>query len=1051
MNSSTEVFNRLYKKLNDEQKKAVDAIEGPVMVIAGPGTGKTSILTLRIANILYRTDTAPESVLALTFTESGVYSMRKKLVDIIGSAGYKVSIYTFHGFCQDIIKTYPEAFPRIIGSNNITDIDQIRIMENIILGGSDTLDVSDTVISFDKLKPYGDPHYYVRPALSAIQALKREAVSVLDFKNLVKKQKKDFQAIYDLYYEKGAYKGKMNGKYKDLEKNILKNEELMILYEEYENQLEKNKLYDYEDMIVEVIKILKKDADLLLRLQEKYQYFLADEHQDANNAQNAILELLASFHDNPNIFIVGDEKQAIFRFQGASLDNFLYFQKLYENVVLVKLKSNYRSHQTILDSAYSLISKNSIPDESLRIPLEAQGEDVVSINEKILLYSFHKSDDEYRFLAEDIRKKIKQGIKPSHIAVLYRNNKDVFPVVKVFEKTDLPFSIESDQDIFQDEDMRKLILLLRAINNLGDDALLAEALYIDLWGIESLSVYKLIHFARKQKISLYSLIKSEKLLAEVAIPDASTVHSLYKKLSAWSTLSHNKGFLDLFENVVRQSGFLTTLLAREQAIDKMLKLDAVFEQARNLIESHKEYQLKDFISYLDLLNQYHVLVKAKGDKGNKEAVRLMTAHKSKGLEFDYVYIIGAVDKHWGNKREINHFHLPLKGFEVLENQENDDERRLFYVALTRARKGVTITYSLVESGHSSDKQNLPSVFIEEIDKQFINEIEREVKSNEDQIKNISSKFDSALPQGPSAKDKVYLQKVFLEQGLSVTALNNYLDCPWNYFFTNLVRIPQSPSMYQMYGTAVHQTLKHYFDHAQEEKDKNEGKEEKSATAKTMLDLFQKYLNRQALSSSDFETLKKKGLNSLSGFFNEYHSSWTPNVITEFSIAGIFLPILPMDALDGDEGPISQVLLKGNIDKIEMLERGNEVNVVDYKTSKPITRNEILGLTKNANGNYRRQLIFYKILLYRYENQKFKMISGEIDFTEPDEKGNYHKERFEVTEGEVKGLEKTISQVAGEIYNFTFWDKSCKKRDCPYCEMKKVIVATEVISHRGHLR
>ena len=190
-------FEKRYKTLNIQQKMAVDAIEGPVMVIAGPGTGKTSILTLRIANILKKTDTEPDNILALTFTESGAYSMRKKLADIIGSSAYKVNIYTFHGFCNDIIKNYPEEFPRIIGANNITDIDQIKILEEII--DSTKLEI---------LKPYGDIYHYVRSIISEINNIKQENISPKDLLKRIQKQKKDFDVIPDLYHEKGQYKGR---------------------------------------------------------------------------------------------------------------------------------------------------------------------------------------------------------------------------------------------------------------------------------------------------------------------------------------------------------------------------------------------------------------------------------------------------------------------------------------------------------------------------------------------------------------------------------------------------------------------------------------------------------------------------------------------------------------------------------------------------------------------------------------------------------------------------------------------------------------------------
>ena len=440
MRVKTSEFKIHYDQLNSEQKKAVDAIEGPVMVVAGPGTGKTKILTLRIANILKKTDTQPESILALTYTESGVVAMRSRLAEIIGSEAYRVTISTFHGFANNIIRNYPEEFPYIIGANSITDVDQYKIMEEII-----------TTSELSILRPFGDTFYYLRSALSTINKLKQEGVDPDKFEEIVLAEEKRFVLIDDLYYDKGVHEGKMRGKYQDMQKHIKKNKELAVLYYAYQKTLRDRRLYDYSDMIMEVSSVLDKNNDFLLTLQEKYQYFLIDEHQDTNNAQNRIIELLANFFDNPNVFMVGDEKQAIFRFQGASLENFMYFKNRYKGAKLITLVNNYRSTQAILSLATSLIKKGE---------LEAQAKHP---NKKIPLYAFNSTDAETYFLARHIQERIKDGAKPEEIAVLCKENADALPIADMFEKIGVPFMVESDQNVLQDEDIKKLLLILHAI------------------------------------------------------------------------------------------------------------------------------------------------------------------------------------------------------------------------------------------------------------------------------------------------------------------------------------------------------------------------------------------------------------------------------------------------------------------------------------------------------------------------------------------------------------------------------------------------------------
>ncbi len=985
-------FEERYKQLNKKQKEAVDAIEGPVMVVAGPGTGKTSILTLRIANILKKTDTSPDSILALTFTESGVYSMRKKLADIIGSAAYKVNIYTFHGFCNDIIKNYPEEFPRIISSQNITDIDQIKILEEII-----------DQTKLEILKPYGDTYHYVRSLISEINNLKQENIDSIALAKILKKQSADFELIPDLYHDKGKYQGEMKGKYKDLEKSNAKNQELQKIYAKYEQALEKKKLYDYQDMILEVIKALEHNKDLLLQLQEKYQYVLADEHQDANNSQNKILELISGFHKNPNIFIVGDEKQAIFRFQGASLENFLYFKKLYPSAVLIELEDNYRSSQSILDAAHSLIGKNS-QNSGKQITLKAQS---VQPNILLDLYSFEIARNENRFLAENIQARIAAGVNPGEITVIYRENKDAGAIARALEKLGVPFSIESDQELFSDNDISKLILSMRAINDLGNSEILSRTLFIDYWDLSYLDIYKMIAKAKEEKISILEAIHNDKNFSVI-----------YEKINHWGKQAKNSDLLNFFDIFICESNFIKHILQSSESIDKIAKLDKLLSQLKELVGSHKNYRLDDFINYLDILEKHNIVIRTRGKTLAERAVHLMTAHKSKGLEFDYVYVINLVDGHWGNKREMRKFKLPISGSDILNYEAIDDERRLFYVAITRAKKAVILTQAkLSEEG----KALLPSQFLGEIDP-----IHLQIKETKDLEQKYETSraddFTESKAQPRDLKDKEYLKNLFFEQGLSVTALNNYLTCPWQYFFSNLVRLPQVQSKHQAYGTAVHNTLKHFFDKYKEEQDLGQ---------KELLDLFEKYLIKQSLNQNDYEETLKKGREALSGYYDNYKSTWSRSLINEFSIVGVYAD------LKEKVGNEDKILLKGQLDKIEIKDDGT-VNVVDYKTRKPLSRNQIEGKTKSSDGNYKRQLVFYKILLDKYEKGKYQMQTGELDFIEPDDKGNYKKESFEITAEDEKEVLDLIGKTATQIATLDFWNKKCEDKNCEFCKLRDIM-------------
>lgn len=919
-------FKKLYDKLDLEQKKAVDWIEGPVFVIAGPGTGKTQILALRIANILRKTDTSPDSILALTFTEAGSYSMRKRLLSIIGPAAYRVNIFTFHSFANKIIQTHPDRFPNIIGASPISIIDQIKILQGII---------ERTKLA--KLKPFGNTYYYLRPILQVIGKLKKENIGVDEFHRRIAGE---------------ADQEKMK--------------ELGEVYSLYEKELATKFQYDYDDMIMEVIATLKKDRNLLLELQESYQYILADEHQDANHAQNTLLELLASYFESPNLFIVGDEKQAIFRFQGASLDNFTYFQKRFPSAKTITLKTNYRSEQFILDGAAGLFSEGR---------LSAYRTGAVGAIE---VTSYAGIDFEVYNTARQVKSLIAHSVGPGEIAILYRDNKDALPIIREFEKHKIPFVVESDQDILEDADIRKLILLFRTILLVGDRELFARSLHIDFLAVPDLEIYAYIRGEGK----------SDRIVL------------LEKKIYSWAKTAKNIDLVSFFEILVRESGFLAHLLRQKNSVEKMEKLDALFDEVKDLTQNHRDYGLRDFLEYIDLLLEHDILLKKeKTSAGN--AVRLMTAHRSKGQEFDHVFIIGATDGHWGNRTVKN----VLKPSFLDWPTGSDDERRLFYVALTRARKTVVISY------HTESREGrslLPSQFIAEIDSKVLKELE--VKERAERLRAKKNQFKERAFPGPSVSSKAYVQSLFQSREFSVTALNNYLTCPWKYFYTNLVRIPTALSKHQMYGIAIHEALKALF------------VAESPKTKKGLLVAFKQALERQPVSKNDFESMWHKGEKALSGYYDTYHAGWSGKVLTEVAIKGVSL---------GD------VVLTGKLDRMDILRTG-EVVVTDYKTGKPKSRNEIMGLSGARTGDMKRQLMFYKLLLDRYDGGKYRMKEGVIDFVEPNDRGFYKRETFEISEEEVRELERDITRVVKEIGALSFWKKNCGQEDCTYCDLRKMV-------------
>ncbi len=998
MARTTPEFNKNYAMLNPQQKKAVDTIEGPVMVIAGPGTGKTQILTLRIANILKNTDTDPSSILALTFTEAGVMAMRKRLVSMIGPDGYRVGIYTFHGFCNNTIQRFPEDFPRLISSEAITDIDRVLLMRNIL----------DEREHLNILRPFYDNFAHTQAILNGISDLKSEYINPEEFKTLVQKSEEEFFATEDLYNEKGKYKGKMKTKYQKTLKRIEKNKELIEVYEVYEEKMREKKLYDYNDMISEVVKRLQESEETLQKLQEEYQYVLADEHQDANTAQNTLLELLVNFYENPNLFIVGDEKQAIYRFQGASLENFLYFKNKYKKAEVIDLVHSYRSGQKILDTAHSVITSSG---EDIKRTALTSGANIQ--NDLVETREFTSDDLEALWVAQEAEKKINEGVEPNEIAVLYRTNADAAYIARAFERMRVPYTIESNNNVLDDPIIMQLINLLRATSEYGEEGILARALHSGFLAFDPLDIYKLLKYSRRKRIKLYDCLASEEVLKKAGVQNTKELYVFGRRLSKWATAGNNEPVVDVINDIIDTSGFLTFILNSVRSVEMLEKLGGLTRDIEQLAMGNRGYSMSNLIRDLDLMNEHHIRIIKSGSGVKKSGVRLMTAHKSKGLEFDYVYIVGVWDTHWGNTRSRNFFALPISGID--DEQDNADERRLFYVAITRARLGVSVSWSKVSP---SGKDRLPSLFVGEMHPEIVEH--KETAEFEEKVPKET--FLQKLPETKhiSINDKEYLQELFVEQGISVTALNNFLKCPWQFFYSNLIRIPKIPNKHLTFGNVVHEALKEFFDMYAKT-----GKEDKDL----LLSSFDNSLAATAISGSLYNEILEKGYTDLGGWYDAHSGSWSQNIKNEYHIE---------TEIDLSLKELSKLKIQGKLDKVDIETDG--VTVVDYKTGAVKSRNHILGKTKaEGAGEYFRQLIFYKLLLDM--QGIYTMKRGVIDFIQPKENGSYVREKFEVTPQDVDRVIKEIEQMTKSVLALDFWESRCdkhKKGKCEYCALRDVM-------------
>lgn len=985
-------FEAAYKKLNAEQKEAVDTTEGPVMVVAGPGTGKTQILTLRIANILRTTDTRPEQTLALTFTESGARAMRERLRSYIGSEAYRVPIYTFHGFSDTLIRAYPDAYERVIGGRPATDIEKVEIVEDIL---------SDS--TFKYIRPLGNPAFYVPHILRAIGVMKQEYMTPHDLSALISKEEGVLSAMVR-FHEKGAHKGKVRSEYQKKERSIEKLRELLAVYQQYQALLSEKRLYDFDDMIVETIDALSKNEDMLRDLQETYQYILADEHQDVNGSQNKILELLSSYHAAPNIFVVGDEKQAIYRFQGASLENFLYFEDVYPDTKTIALTESYRSGQRILDASHSLIHVDEGPASELRVPLHAHTE----IDAHITLRAFTHEAVENEWLVHTVQEVIEAGTEPNEIAVIVRTNREVEALAAALRATGVPANASADGDILEHTITHRVRALIDAVAKPESEDALFRVLHGSYWSVSPADLACALA-ARSTKFPLQKLLADAESLTDAGIADPEALMQVGEVLAHAREKEATDAPHRVLQYVLSESGFLDAVM-KQDPHEGARVLRRLYDEIEELVRQGMVRTLAEVSAMFDRRREHTLPLNAPYIRLGEQAVTVLTAHKSKGLEFEHVFMPHLTDSVWGNKRSPQYFDIPLtRHLDASALDRLDDERRLFYVGMTRAKQALHFSYA---ETNSEGREFVPSRFLADIDEACVEAIS--TKAVEKAFDPLDSLAENAAP---AALEKDFLRTMLLERGLSPTALNNYLQSPWDYLYRNVFHIPEPQSASMLYGTALHKVLERYT----AERSRT-GLAPTDADVKRFLD---DALGRLPLTVSEYTRFHERGLTALIAYVAHMTPALPLQTKEEFRLR----VALPTGADDLPEVPLT-----GMIDRIDLDEGGNALRVVDYKSGAPKTRGVIEGKTKDSNGNYKRQLVFYALLLSLYDDERYRCREALISFVEPDTKGAIREESFTITDEEIDELKAEIIRVSLEIAHGSFLNEPCDPSVSNYCEL-----------------
>lgn len=1012
-------------KPNEKQQEAIDILKGQVMLLAGPGTGKTFTVINRIEKML-SDGVDPSSILCLTFSDAAASEMRQRLIKKMGVKASSVDIYTYHSFCNDIIKEYPSQFEMNGDVRLITDTEKITLMKECI---------DEAKLEYF-VPARADKYFNTKNFISYVEKLKTKRISkedYLDCLNTNPSLRPRYKEIESEIYEREqAGKTQNKGRYAELEKiktNIEKAKELWTLYELYCNKMLNNNLIDFSDMINFVLNAFEEDESFLIKISNKYKYFLVDEYQDTNDLQNRIIFNLVDANDEKNIFVVGDDDQIIYGFQGAKSDNIENFLTKYPQTKVICLNENNRSTQTILDFSNLVVSQdlNRLENNeyfkntyNISKKLTAKNPKIIEKDKKINRLQFAETIQEFNYIVDEIKNLVDSEACPakdknekdlSQIAIIAKKRAELQTFSELLKAKNIPFQIDEGKSIFAIRSTILIYFYLKAMNNhvLASDK---------LFGLMLSEPFKLDIQDYNKILEEQRLLKNDRLNDFI---------SLMRTLTDWKNPEIISKFLETFDNL---QTFATTNSLRNTIIEVVNRtgiLEYFYKCPQNRIENISgirkiiseagDYQktddtrgLADFVCYLDdcLKNEIDICLDKDGSVQN--AVQLMTYHGSKGREFEYVYLPNLISSSWENFRMPGEYKLITDEVfdKDIEQLKKDSELlKLLFVGITRAKHSLTLSFADNNENKSQQITKYLSEFsnydfnsmqfeceAEDLTKEFVRSISREVFDNRKAFQNEIQERIKAIDLSPSR-------------------LNDYLDCPRKFFYLKVLGIDVEEADWDNanFGSVIHSILERAVKFA---KEKGEYPD-----IKTVLEKFHTGMDSSRFSElakkEKFIKLGEKLLMNYYPYFSQIPANRVENV--EFSFYGV---------------SVGEDLVSGKIDRIEKNSDGT-YSLYDYKTGKPTSEKQIT--QSGGKKNYYNQLCFYK---YAYEKMTGNKVSQVGIIYVEDHAKSVYKTLIDSDMAYIENLIKdTYSKIKALKFNPIKEDKQGVCKTCVYKHLCKL--------------
>ncbi|MEK7607047.1 MAG: UvrD-helicase domain-containing protein [Patescibacteria group bacterium] len=982
------------ENLNPAQKEAVTHGDGPLLIVAGAGTGKTTVLVSRIAWLILTGKAKPQEILAMTFTEKAAGEMEER-VDRLLPYGYAdLWISTFHAFCDRVLKQHAMDIGLPGDYKLFNQTEQWLLVRNNL-----------ERFNLDYYRPLGNPTKFIHSLLKHFSRAKDELVTPEEYLKYAQGQKMNTDSPHQTSpRENTRGEGKSEGA------DIQRLEEVANAYHVYQNLLLENNALDFGDLVNCTLRLFQARPHLLRQYTEQFHYILVDEFQDTNLAQYELIKLLAS--PRHNVTVVGDDDQSIYKFRGASISNILHFKQDYSDAREIFLTENYRNFQNILDASYAFIQQNN-PN---RLEWRMQQEQETSLSKKLKatragsgaleFLSGETAMDEGRIIMEKILELQKANTDASwdDYAVLVRANDHAEAIIKVFEQAGIPHQYVASRGLYLKPVILDTVAYLKLLDDYHEGPAMWRVLNFPFWKIPQEDLTNLSYWAGRRAWSLYETLRRAPELGAFSPEVLGVFAHITGLIEKHSRLTRSATLPYLIYAFLEESGYLKHAVDEKTSREQISFLNQFYKKIQEFEFSFPHAPLKEFLRAIDLELQSGETGTLETDlDSGPETVKILTVHSAKGLEWRYVFIVNLVDRRFPTSERAETIELPPALIrEVLPEGDVhlEEERRLFYVAMTRARDGLYFTAAENYGGVRKRKQ---SRFLVEL-----GIVEAPAKEKARKTESSRADFPNML-MSQAVHESAESEQFPLPQKFSFTQLKAFENCPLQYKFAHILRVPVRGHGMFSFGRTIHQTLAAFYTELAEralarQKDLFGGKDAVPSLKKEgLLALYEKnWIDDWYASASQKEEYHSKGKKLLEDFFSANCGEGMK---------------LPLHIEQGFNLKIGDITMKGAIDRVDLAEGG--VEIIDYKTGSP----------KKEGKTDNRQLIIYHLaakevfgytpvkLTYYYveSGDKISFVAGPKDEAEVREK---------------------IQEMAGQIRRSGF-AATPSTQTCKFCDFKEI--------------